>query len=83
MHIAVKISAPNDRNGNPRRGWLVYDVREQAGRIGECADSDLVAFVDEGYRGIGALRARFPRAHVLSEVSVSVAEYRAAAKAAA
>lgn len=83
MHIAVKISATNDRNGNPRRGWLVYQVTEQAKRIGEGADSDLVGFVDEGYAGIGALRRAYPRVHVISEVSVTPAEYRAALKMAA
>lgn len=47
--FAVKIETTNDRNGNPRRGWFVYDVP------GNC-----VAFVDEGGEGEAALARRFP-----------------------
>lgn len=42
--IAVKINAKNDANGNPRRGWIMYEAN---GRI--------AGFVDEGYQGRGAL----------------------------
>jgi len=41
---AMKIEANNDANGNPRRGWLVYD-----------ANGIFQGFADEGYRGSGAL----------------------------
>lgn len=43
---AVYIDAGTDRNGNPRRGWLLYD---KAG--------DFRLFVEEGYRGRGALKS--------------------------
>lgn len=43
--LAIKINAGNDRNGNPRRGWII------------CNESgEFVDFVDEGYAGNGALR---------------------------
>lgn len=42
--IAVKVCAKNDTNGNPRRGWLIINA------VGNTID-----FVDEGYRGNGAL----------------------------
>ena len=45
MALAIKINAGNDRNGNPRRGWIIADDH---GRF--------VDFVDEGYSGSGALR---------------------------
>ncbi len=47
--LAIKIRATNDRNGNPRRGWLVYTNR-----------GDFRGFVDEGYSGEGALRLAHP-----------------------
>jgi hypothetical protein len=44
MALAIKINAGNDRNGNPRRGWII------------AADSGaFINFVDEGYAGVGAL----------------------------
>lgn len=42
--IAVKISTKHDFNGNPRRGWLIYN--DTGAYLG---------FVDEGYSGCGAL----------------------------
>lgn len=65
MYFAVKIEADNDRNGNPRRGWLVYD---QTGTY--------AAFVDEGYRGEQALRAEFSNVTVLTHVPTSASYYR-------
>ncbi|MEH1124800.1 hypothetical protein [Micromonospora sp. CPCC 206061] len=43
---AVKVSAPNGDDGNPKRGWLIYTP---AGRY--------LGFVNEGYAGQQALAA--------------------------
>ena len=48
-YIAVKLVCNNDRNGNPRRGWLVYhdlptDAREWAGGL------PCLGWIEEGYR---------------------------------
>jgi hypothetical protein len=44
VYYAHKISVENDRNGNPRRGWMIYS-----------AEGRYVGFADEGYRGWKAL----------------------------
>lgn len=49
--IAIKVNAGNDRNGNPRRGWLVYSTK-----------GSWFGFVDEGFEGRQALTSRFPAA---------------------
>lgn len=46
--LAIKINAGNDRNGNPRRDWIIADD-----------DGDLINFVDEGYQGSTALKTSF------------------------
>lgn len=67
MHVAIKISTTNDTNGNPRRGWLVFTLR---GR------SELVAFVDDAYRGQRALTNAYPDAEVIAELDVIPRVYR-------
>ena len=42
--LAIYIDADNDRNGNPRRGWIITD-----------SAGNFVAFIDEGYDGKSAL----------------------------
>jgi hypothetical protein len=42
--IAVYIATKNDTNGNPRRGWIIFN-----------ATGDVAGFVDEGYLGTAAL----------------------------
>lgn len=42
--FALYLCAPNDVNGNPKRAWVIF---ETGGRVS--------AFVNEGYRGRGAL----------------------------
>lgn len=59
--LAVKINANNSASGNPRRGWLVYEL-----------SGKLVGFVDEGYEGIGALRKAFPGAKEAGGVDIPV-----------
>jgi hypothetical protein len=54
--FAFGLDAGHDRNGNPRRGWMVY-----------ARDGDFVGFLDEGSRGIGVLRRTFPNAVELAD----------------
>lgn len=79
MYYAIKLNAGNDRNGNPRRGWLVYDA-QPTGDPEHPTRSELVAWVEEGYAGIGALRKVYPEAHELCQLRVPYAEIRAARK---
>ena len=41
-YLAVKLDAGNDRNGNPRRGWLIYL---------DAPESPILGWVEEGYSG--------------------------------
>jgi len=45
--MLIRVNAGNDRNGNPRRGWVV--VAE--------SDGMYLGFVDHGYAGWGNVRA--------------------------
>jgi hypothetical protein len=45
MSLAIHINAGRDRNGNPRRGWIIADD-----------GGSFIDFVDDGYQGAGALR---------------------------
>lgn len=38
--FAVYIAAPNDRNGNPRRGWYVHDLADPNAEV---------TWIEEGY----------------------------------
>jgi len=60
--VAVYIDAGRDRNGNPRRGWIVYD---ETGRVDH--------FVDEGYRGSAARPTGVPDMEALK---ITPGEYR-------
>jgi len=42
--LAIYIKTINDKNGNPRRGWIIADH-----------NGDFISFVDEGYQGKAAL----------------------------
>jgi len=66
---AVKINAGNDRNGNPRRGWLCYDIH-----------GGYHFFVDEGYEGRQALLKEFPNAIELCTIPTTPGVYRDAMK---
>ena len=65
--FAVKINAGNDRNGNPRRGWLVYT-----------RDGVSLGFADEGYSGRRALTSLFPNAVELVEIPTTPGAYKTA-----
>lgn len=69
MFTTIKIEATNDVNGNPRRGWLVYEGR------------DFIGFVDEEHAGNGAvlhaLRLNdLSQVNTLATVRVTPSEYR-------
>jgi hypothetical protein len=66
---AIMINAGNDRNGNPRRGWLVYN-----------ADGRLLGFVDHAHVGRSALRDRFPQVVELGTIPTTPGAYRDAMK---
>ena len=65
--LAVYVGTKNDRNGNPRRGWIIY-----------AADGQVDDFVEEGYQGIGALREKYARTPSTSfrKMEVTSSEYR-------
>lgn len=43
--IAIRFDAGNDRNGNPRRVYVILD----------CKSGNIIETVDEGYQGRGCL----------------------------
>lgn len=54
-YLAVKLDAGNDRNGNPRRGWLVYlDTQPER----------LLGWIEEEYMGEAALYVAIPCAEL-------------------
>lgn len=57
--LAQKVNAGNDRNGNPRRGWLVYDI-----------DGSFAGFHDEGYEGLHGLKRRVASGTTVVELAV-------------
>ena len=64
--IAVHLNAGNDKNGNPRRLYVIFD-----------ADANAVAVVDEGYQGKGALKvAGWEGVPVTSTIMTTPAHYR-------
>lgn len=65
--MAIKIRADNDRNGNPRRGWLVYTK-----------EGEFLGFIDEGYSGRQALTSLFPNAVDLASIPVKPKTYNEA-----
>lgn len=68
LYFANYVRAQNDRNGNPRRGWQVFD-----------GTGETIAFVWEGYRGESALTDHFPNVRVLATYCVSPTELKAIA----
>jgi len=71
LRFAIYLRAPNDINGNPRRGWAVFRITER-GSIGE-------RWVEEGYHGHGAMKLAFgdDAAKIpYTTVNVSISEIR-------
>tara|TARA_R100000005_G_C4955463_1_gene174170 strand:- start:581 stop:850 length:270 start_codon:yes stop_codon:yes gene_type:complete len=67
--MAIKMRAPNNASGNPRRGWLVYT-----------RDGDFLGFIDEGYGGRQALTSLYPNAIELASIPVQPKTYNDAYK---
>ncbi|MEN9861302.1 MAG: hypothetical protein RLZZ515_1784 [Cyanobacteriota bacterium] len=66
MKLAIHLAAPNDRNGNPRRAYLILN------ELG-CA----VAFYEEGYKGCHAVPPGLrPAAAMAPRINVSASELR-------
>lgn len=64
--LAVHLNAGNDRNGNPRRLFLVVD-----------AGANVLAAVDEGFEGSAALeRAGYKNLPTTDQISTTPSEYR-------
>ena len=62
--FAIHVKAENDRNGNPRRLFLV------------CGEHGPIVAVDEGYSGEGAIREAGYFAPVVADIHVKPAEYK-------
>jgi hypothetical protein len=64
MSLAIYIDAGHDRNGNPKRGWIISDD-----------EGSFIDFVDEGFQGNDALRVSgygsVPRTSTAIEVKPS------------
>jgi hypothetical protein len=66
MTIAIHINAGNDRNGNPKRGWIITN-----------SEGEFIDFVDEGYAGTGSLRtSAFSQAKPTPTIEVAPSVYR-------
>ena len=66
MKVVQKLVAPNDRNGNPRRLWVVYQV----GKKQEATYVEIV--IDDGYRGRPDEAMNIPE---LSNIDISSGTY--------
>jgi hypothetical protein len=63
--LALQVFTKADINGNSRRGWMIFKGVEYLG------------FVDCGYAGFQAVRARFPHAfNVVASIPTTVRYYR-------
>lgn len=77
MLAAFHIAAPNDTDGNPRRGWLVYRVPDTAdpGRDGLTPEAYYLGFLGEDYGGPNVAR-RNGIIELATHVPVSATYYR-------
>lgn len=65
--VALRLIAPHDSNGNPRRGWAVLDE-----------NGSVIRFVEEGYTGPRVLAtAGFGEVVRGPEINVTAMEFRA------
>jgi hypothetical protein len=63
--FGVRLKAPNDPNGNPRRCWVVFD------RLGNRIDC-----IDEGYVGMTAFTDKYPGGAEVLCVPVAYRAYK-------
>lgn len=66
--FAVKLNAGNDRNGNPRRGWVVCEILD-------AIDARAIGFVDEEYGGSSALSRAYGDMPSIGVFDVSPRDY--------
>lgn len=66
MKVAICLNATNDRNGNPRRCYVVFDTAKQVA----------IDCIDDNYEGKHALTSRYPKAVYLGEFATVPSEYR-------
>lgn len=66
MAIAIYVDAGHDKNGNPRRGWIITSE----------TNGSFVDFVDEGYEGISALRRDYGHTPATRALPITPACYR-------
>src|SRR5690606_29397691 len=70
MFVYNKICTENTVHGNPRRLYVVREVKDGT------PYSNLVAVIEEGYRGRARLDELYPGAIELDSYNVPVKEYR-------
>ena len=67
--FAIYISAGHDRNGNPKRGWIIAS-----------SDGSFIDFVDEGFEGYAALKLKYPNITTTEGIEVVNSSYSDAKK---
>jgi hypothetical protein len=67
-HTAIRLNAGNDRNGNPRRVFIVFNTE----------NSWIVEAIDEGYDGDKELLEKYPdlKGHFPPSFYTTVTEYK-------
>lgn len=63
--FAVYIKTKNDINGNPRRGWMIYN------------DNGYIDFVNDGYGGRSTLTCKYPNHIETGPIPTTVSYYKA------
>ena len=53
--VLVYVNAGNDKNGNPRRGWIHYVIHSDQDPASPTTWTSFFRFYDEGYEGTGAI----------------------------
>jgi hypothetical protein len=64
--FAVHLNAGNDKNGNPRRLFVVYNTYSGA----------IVETIDEGYGGTRSLTSKYPDIICSSRIETTPKEYK-------
>ena len=65
-YYCIHLDAGHDRNGNPRRAYLIFD-----------ANGNTLACLDEGYKGIGVIPDNiYKNMIILAHIKTTPKEYR-------
>lgn len=67
-----QLKAPNDRNGNPRRLWMIYEFETLPDNDVDIVVASKTYAIDEGYRGMPAEA----RGLEIPAINITLAEYR-------